>query len=336
MHISIRSIAHASALVALLAGCAAPGPGASTSPEAAPTVASTALVAEPTPAPASTPLQTASPAPTATQPAPFVFVPSGPPPTDLALTATTERDGVRVTVVLERAPLEVGLPSKVTVTIRNVGTRAVRWLTDGCGSPVHAYALLVGDNWIGGAAQTGIRAEFKVFALEPFGHSGRSPLTVGFEDLDSRIPDGAGCADIGMGFELAAGKSLARHLEWTGGTVIAPDGPIQIVASFPFNGHVGEDVDERYEPIAVHLASWLVSGYEPPFMPPGPAIDAALADPTFSTWLEEAPSSTWTNTHRGFSPDRWTIGLFRDPADGFYGEVTLDAKTGAVVGHRFE
>lgn len=333
MHTSLRPLVQTSVLIGLLAGCSAPVPGTTTSPSAAPTSPSSG---PPTSSPASPALPTASPAPTGTQPAPFVFVPAGPPPTDLGLSATTERDGVRVAVELERAPLEVGVPSQVTVTVRNVGTRDVRWLTDGCGSPVDVYAVLVGENWIGGQAQRGIRAEFKTFALEPFGHSGSSPLTVGFEDLDSKVPDGAGCADMGFGFELAAGKSLTRHLEWSGGTVIAPDGPVEVVASFRYNGHVGEDVDERYEPIAARLPSWLVSGYEPPFMPPGPAIDAALADPTFATWLEEAPASTWTNTHRGFSPDRWTIGLFRDPEHGFYGEVTLDAKTGAVVGHRFE
>jgi len=181
----------------------------------------------------------------------------------------------------------MGEPADVLVTVENTGAREVRYATDGCELAVDISILLVDDNWIGGIQQSGIAAEFKAAALEPFGHAGFSPLLVPV--ADPAVPPDAG---------------------W----------------------------DDSHEPIVAALDTWIVSEYEPTFLPPGAAIDAALADPTFAAWLAESPSSTWVNTHHVLDVEgrTWTIGLFRDPASGLYGSVILDAATGEAIGHRFE
>jgi hypothetical protein len=241
-----------------------------------------------------------------------------------------------VSIELESAPLRVGQAQTVTLTVRNIGTKGARWITDGCGSPFDAYGMLTGENWIGGSTQTGIAAEFKAASLEPFGHSGDSPLSIGFRDPD--IPEGAGCADIGIGHTLGPGKSITTRRTWTGDAVVAPDGPVELVASFRYAGHVGDPPDETYPATEVRLDSWLVSGFVPDFLPPGPAIDAALRDREFTDWLDDVPSSTWNNMHRTLDLDAgtWEIGLFRNGNAGFFGTVTMDARTGEVLKHRFE
>ena len=333
MHL-IRVFARVLLILTLVGACAAPGTKPATSPmtgsshepvspsgtDARPTADATATVAPTT-------------GPTPTMP-PFTFMPAGGPPAELQTRATATREGIRVSIELEFAPLRVGQAQTVTLTVRNVGTKGARWFTDGCGSPFDVLGNITSENWIGGVAQTGIAAEFKTEALQ--GKSGDAPLGIGFDD--PRIPDGAGCADVGIGHTLAAGKSIRTVVRWTGDEVVAPDGPVELVASFRYGGHVGDPEDEPHPPVAVTLASWLVSGYTPDFVPPGPAIDFALRDPTFIDWLAQAPSSTWVNGYTNLSVENstWEIGLFRDGRAGFYGSVTIDARTGAVLRHRFE
>jgi hypothetical protein len=326
-------------IAALVGACAAPA----AIPSAAGTEVSATEPASGGPAPSvaapptaeGTPVPDVTPEPSSIVAA-FTFVPAGEPPDRLATRASAARDDIRITVELESAPLRVGVQQAVTVTVKNEGNRDARWLTDGCGSPIDIVGRVMGENWVGGAQQTGIKAEFKSEAIEAFGHAGYSPLGVDF--TDPRIPPDAGCADVGIGKTIAAGDSIRTVLQWSGEPVVAPDGPIEIAASFRYYGHAGDQDDMRYDAIAVSLPSWIVSGYEPDFLPPGPAIDAALSDPAFAAWLAAAPSSTWINTSHTLDVDRhtWEIGLFRDGVGDFYGSVTMDSRTGQILTRRFE
>jgi hypothetical protein len=86
------------------------------------------------------------------------------------------------------------------------------------------------------------------------------------------------------------------------------------------------------------LPSWIESDQVVDFIPPGPAIDVALADQQFRTWLEAAGRTGWVNSSRTLDLEAgtWEIGLFRDGGPGFYASVTFDARTGEVLEHRFE
>jgi hypothetical protein len=259
-------------------------------------------------------------------------VPTVPP---LATEATAQRHGVEIHLELERNPLPAGQQTWATVTIRNRSDKTVPWMTDGCEITASVYGILGGD-WVGGVAQTGIAARFKSFALEPFGHSGNGYLGIGFQ-AEQYLGRDVGCADVGIPHELRAGQKLVHRGVWDGklGDLAPADGPLTIVPSFPV--HLG-DIGFTPAPVEVRLESWITGGTSFEFLTPAAAIDVALGDARFREWLERAPASTWINSHHTLEPDAgtWEIGLFREDQGTHLGMVTLDARTGEVLKHRFE
>jgi hypothetical protein len=236
---------------------------------------------------------------------------------------------------LERNPLPAGERTWATVTIRNRSDSMVPWMTDGCAQPAQLLGFLGGD-WIGGARQTGIAQRFKGFALEPLGHSGQAYLLIGFVG-EERIGRDSGCADLGLMHELAPGEKIVHRAAWDGALddLVPPDGPIELVASFP--ALLGDEALTP-APVDVRLESWITGGTPFEFLTPARAIDAALADARFREWLERTPESTWINSTHTLKPEAgtWDIGLFREDQGTHLGMVTLDARTGEVLTHRFE
>lgn len=276
------------------------------------------------------PIVTASAPPTSTpdtDPTPAATMPA------LALDARTETDGVEVRLELDHNPLPAGEPTWATVTVRNLTDETVSWMTDGCASVASVLGILEGD-WVGGAAQIGLAERFKAFALEPLGHAGQAYLLMGFTDERFLGREDLGCADTGIPHELAASERLTHRAVWDGSLdgLVPPDGPVHLTASFP------RTIGSRSVPIEVGLESWIVGGKPFDFLTPAAAIDVALADATFAEWLERAPESTWINSTHTLDPEAgiWEIGLFRDGVEGFLGTVTLDARSGEVLSHRFE
>jgi hypothetical protein len=307
------------ALVALVAGCTGPVGLQSTSPTPA------------TVAPTATGVLASPPALTAAPSTPVATIPP-----DLPTHAQVERDGVRVSIDVDAVPLRKDGPATVTLTVENRSTRVVRWLADGCRVPVSASIRFVGDSWIGGTNQTGVAAQFKELALQPLLQNGFAALGAAFND-PMRAQPLQGCSDIAIVEQLKSGAHITRTVTWPDPHPIIPqlpNGPIEIMASFPFHGWPGDPDGTRYEPIVARLPSWLVSDDVVDFLPPGPAIDAALADPPFAAWLATKPRSQWVNSSRDLDPalGTWEIGLF--VVDG-YALVTLDSRTGKVISRRF-
>lgn len=259
----------------------------------------------------------------------------------LTADVTVERHDIRVRLRLDHNPMVAGERTWATVTIRNIGRRTAHFMTDGCASTAEVSGILQGD-WVGGVPQDGIAADYKAFALEPFGHAGVSYLGFGFRD-ERFLGVERSCADLGLTHDLDPGERLVHRAAWDGalgredGVLGPPDGPVRVVASFPY---VSDSMAGATQPIDAELDAWIVGGTPFPFMTPAAAIDAALADEAFLDWLRRAPRSTWINTTRTLDPVKgtWAIGLFRDTLDGsgFFGLVTLDARTGEIVAHRFE
>ena len=307
------------ALMALVAGCTGPAGLQSTSPTPA------------TVPPTATSVRASLPALTAAPSTPVATIPP-----DLATHAQVERDGVRVSIDVDAVPLRKDGPATVTLTVENRSSRVVRWLTDGCRVPVSASIRFVGDAWIGGTNQTGVAAQFKELALQRRLQNGFAALGAAFNDPMQGQPL-QGCSDIAIVEQLKAGAHITRTVTWPDPYPIfpqLPNGPIEIVASFPFHGWPGDPDGTRYEPIAARLPSSLVSDDVIEFLPPGPAIDAALADSQFAAWLATKPLSQWVNSRRNLDPalGTWEIGLF--VVDG-YALVTLDSHSGKVISRRF-
>jgi hypothetical protein len=306
-------------LMALVAGCTGPAGLQSTSPTPA------------TPSPSPTGILASPSASTAAPSTPVATVPP-----DLGTHAQMERDGVRVSIDVDAVPLRKDGRATVTLTVENRSNNVVRWLADGCRVPVSATIRFVGDSWIGGIDQTGVAAAFKELALQPLLQNGFAALGAEFDDPMQGQPL-QGCSDIGIVEQLKAGAHITRTVTWPDPDPIIPqlpNGPIEIVASFPFHGWPGDPEGQRYEPIAARLPSWLVSDDSIDFLPPGPAIDAALADPQFAAWLLTKPRDQWVNSSRDLDPvaGSWEIGLF--VLNG-YALVKLDSRTGQVISRRF-
>lgn len=316
---SLLPVVALSSAIALLAGCAGPGPSASwpAGPSLSPAAAATALDRTPPAPPSPSPIATSSAA--LTMPV-------------LTTEATANVDGIEIHLLLDRNPLEAGTPTWVTVAVRNTTDAPVDWMTDGCANVATVLGVLGGD-WVGGAQQMGLAERFKAFALEPVGHAGQAYLLIGFTPAD-HVGRDVGCADLGLMHDLAAGERLVHRARWDGalGDLPAPVGPVRITASFP------RVIESESDPVEVGLDSWIAGGTPFEFLRPAEAIDATLADPRFFDWLHRAPEATWINSTHTLDPDAgtWAIGLFRDGPAGFLGMVTLDARTGEVLEHRFE
>ena len=278
--------------------------------------------------PSPPPRQAASP--DATQP-PVVTQPPAPSvPAGLERFAENERDGVRLTLELESAPLQLGVETWATMTVENAGADSVFYLTDGCEIPMELLAHVGGD-WVGGNDQLGVAAEFKRLAL--FGdRSGDSHLLMGFKPEQHVGRDG-GCADVGVPHELAAGERLSQRALWEPWEdAPIPSVPVTLEASFPFSGRHRDSVE--LDPVQVQFDSWITSMDTWPWLTPAQAVDAALADPTFFAWLHEVPSRTWINAHLSLDAEKgiWEVGLFRDdPGSAWAKIVKMDASSGAVI-----
>ena len=258
------------------------------------------------------------------------LVPVATAPAALERLAEVERDGVRLTLELESAPLAMGAEAWATMTVENVGAGSVFYLTDGCEIPLQLLVKLGGD-WTGGADQVGVAAEFKRLALFEDG-SGRGRLLMGFEP-EQHIGRGSGCADVGIPHELPAGERLTQRALWVPwDDAPIPTAPVTLEASFPFTGR-GHD-STVLDPVVVELDSWIASSEPWPWMTPAQAVDAALVDPTFFAWLLEVPSRTWINAHLNLDAENgiWEVGLFRDdPGSAWAKIIQLDATTGQVI-----
>ncbi len=264
----------------------------------------------------------------------------GAPP--LSQQATEERNGLRVSLQLESAPVS-GARTWATATVENVGEKRIRWAGGGCGDALW-IGIDLGPALDGGRRWTGLLGRFKQLALGPMGGG----ATNGSFVPEARLPRGDGieiACPASLSIEtLAPGETSTVRAAWDGAIAAgpAPAGPGVVKASFPYIGVEGEVDDDAIDakPIVAELVTTVLGGDGGAGMSPALAIDAALADPQFAAFVEAQPEATWINPHLQFADGLWGIGLFRfnpDDAQGLemFGEVRIDAG-GAIVGRRFE
>jgi hypothetical protein len=266
-----------------------------------------------------------------------------PDPAASPVVATTTRDGVKVTLTLEGPP-RTGALSWAGVRIENLGPKAVRWAGGGCGDPA-AITIDLRSAFAAGRDWPGRLGQFKRLALGvgPADPRFQNPAA-GFYIAESRVGQNLVCtADLRIE-ELAAGTALAMRAAWDGAlgsAAPAPVGPAAVSASFPFVGISGAVANDKTDtsPIESRVDATVIGapGAKVPSSP-ALAIDAALADPDFASWVNAADQSTWINPSVSFKDGVWGIGLFRVGAGDqheMFGEVKVDA-AGQIVGRRFE
>jgi hypothetical protein len=220
----------------------------------------------------------------------------GPAPGDLPLSASVERDGVRVTIALERNPMPAGEPTWMAAEVRNVGDDDLLY-ADPC-SLVGIAGTVADQTWRPGIAWPGEDGRLKDWALDSLVladgdvHVGFNPewavaQGIGREDLACRL--------VLRVMRLAPGEAVSARALWDGWTTASyappPGGPITLAGSFSFywreSEGLGDPPDAHERRIDIGIDSWIVGLAEPPLVHPGEAIDIALADPAFGPELRD-------------------------------------------------
>ena len=204
------------------------------------------------------------------------------------------RDGITVTVSLDRAVLTATEQAFAVVTVENRSSEPRFWQGGRCNLPASVWidsaanvTAPIGHDWPGTAGQ------LKDLVLPPSQPGRRAAfVAAGPVDPAGNVP----CpASRGVN-QLPPGQRLEIRASWAGevNAVAAPPGPAVVTASFSYLGpgphHDPSGVaDAILARVAIPIAPSPVR-----LLAPGEAIDAALADRTFAAWLATAGGqATW-------------------------------------------
>ena len=260
----------------------------------------------------------------------------GPPPSTVSspVVVSATRESLRITLTLEGPP-RTGAVSWASMTVENVGERAIRWAGGGCGDPGGIFIDLQQLFPAGRTDWPEPLAHFKQEVLGPRG----GLLNLGYENA-SRWATIIACPAVLKIETLPAGATLAMRAGWDGtyeGSPV-PTGPVTVEAMFPVIGIEGVVADDAFDshPVGVSTPTQVVGEAGAAVLAPGLLIDAALADPQFAAWVADGPVARWINPDLAHIGDTWQVGLFKFGADGaseVYRGVVLDA-SGRVIEHR--
>jgi hypothetical protein len=251
-----------------------------------------------------------------------------PPPEPIQ--AEAARDGVAVTLAVDRARVAAGGDVVATVSVRNTGPGVVTWQGGGCElqgqfsvtSAKSVPAAPIGHVW------DGDKNLIKQLAL-PEAYAVRLPAPPELAHVDVAF----GCtADLAYN-ELKPGEETHATVVWVASTVAgspAPVGDYLVAVSFPY---VGRDIVNPLmqsldvKPIVARL---VVTVEDYPALPSaGEAMDAVFADAAFTAWLKDHPSRSWDSTAIRYVDGAWVVQVRYPP--GRVLAARHDPATGAVT-----
>jgi hypothetical protein len=187
--------------------------------------------------------------------------------------------------------MTAGDVTRVTATVRNLTDRPLRWLSDGCEIPVSVEGLSP-MAWPKGETHRPQAQLFKDLAL---GRLFRTPPLPGpiadFVDPSELGRGSFGCGDIGIDHTIEPHATVESVQAWDGAAALRwgpfPSGPVTITASFAhfWRGATMPDVGTS-APLTATLDGWVIDGPGAGWLGPVGAVDAALRDPGFVTWLD--------------------------------------------------
>ena len=237
---------------------------------------------------------------------------------------TAARDGLLVTLAVERASLPAAGRTWVSVSVINTSNEVRMWQGGGCNlladiriETATAVTPELGRVW------KGLAGRFKQLIGPPTEASNRDSF------IDERFVDQSGVActaDLRVN-EISAGQRLQMKAAWDGEIegVVAPPGPGRIVASFPYLGLAGKpDAPQPIEAtIGVNVMDQGVR-----LLSPGQAIDAALGNPDFADFLAAAGMPDWSGVDIESHGHTYVVVLSLATIEG---RATVDRQTGAVT-----
>jgi hypothetical protein len=248
---------------------------------------------------------------------------------------STEADGIRVILSLDKETLPAGEPLHATVAIANIGLDTAFW-DSSCG--LVAVLTLKGPDMKPqdpGKDWAGLSALIKLSAI------GNGPRRTGF--VPPNVPAGTrvGCNFSGSDEkELAPGAVDRADAVWYGRTsdlLPAPAGSYAIGATLLFRGRAGRGGPTSDSvPISVRTTV-VVTGDDFRGLSAAAALDAALADPMVAKWVDtNLTGNQSSGASMQFGDDRmWHLTIDRqDPATTQIvssGIVVVDPNSGRVV-----
>ena len=251
-------------------------------------------VAIPTDTPAPT-HPTVTPLPYAAGPA---WEPFGDPIVDEAgrTSASATAHGIRISITADATTISTTKGLWITTRLENRGADVLHWATDGCEINIGVEAS-TGVKWAYGAVQPPAFKVFKDWLLERYPGQDEYPISLPVTPDWAVDREGFGCADIGLGHDLAPGKHrTARMLikastgASTGTYGLAPAGPVRITGTFGLWWRGDEDMDTvQHDSLVTHLAVLLRDGRDPALISPGQAVDVALQAPVLQDYLRRYP-----------------------------------------------
>lgn len=286
---------------------------------------------DPTVSPSSSSAASHAPSPsTPPTPSPAATVPAS-----LERSATVEQDGLRVTIRLDETPLRAGVPAWITKKVTNLGDEAVVWSHGGCVTTVNVLGTMDERPWRPGIAHEGIAAELKEWLISDNSLNGMIYIDFRHEELIGAHR--GGCSDIGDGSRLRPGESITQRAQWNGSMDFRlgdpPSGPLHLKGSFrdyhrPAEGRP-RDSDAGIE---IRLDTWVIDGRDPDLLDPPEVIDAALASPEFSAWLETRNIGNANDPAMAFDEDAglWEVGLLEYDTRTYY-VARVHPRTGQVI-----
>lgn len=251
-----------------------------------------------------------------------------------------EVDRIRIRVELERNPLPAGEVSWVQISVTNRGQSNVTWSHDGCAS----LAGVGGQSAVAsplGQQQSGIKAEFKAYALGGSTVEDPDPFAwIGFVP-ENRLNKGSyGCADIGLSETLKPGESRRQTRWWSGlesqNRSVPPSGAIELSvhAGFYWRGKEPDEIPESL--IKFTLPAWIDSPDQRQRLSPAEVVDAALDDAGFSAFLNTQDIANGREAIAWYAADTdlWEVGvlIWNDYEEPRIRGVHVEPRSGAIVG----
>ena len=316
---------------AILAGCIAPAFPSAPPAGASSTPAAPAPPGGPIPSVAATPI-VAAPIPT-----PTLTLPREPLPT----TAKFERDGVRVTIELERNPMPAGEPTWATTTVTNVGRDNLIWFHDGCAISVGVNGKVANAMYRPGRSLPPAMDALKTYLLDVRA-IGDGEIWIGFAPERFVGKGAVVCSDVGIGDRVRPGASIRQRAQWNGlGYLYGPPPPtaaVDLVGSFRYSWReeTGEPEDITKQVLDVHLPTWVV-GRPDDVLDPAEAVDAGLADRRLADLLGGLKLRNANEPYLRYNPGTATyaIGVLVDgdppQVPSMLHTAIVDAHTGDVI-----
>ena len=286
--------------------------------------------------PGPTPIAAASIGLTATQPTPTPTPAPTVPAEALQRIWSVERDGVRLTIELERNPMPAGETTWLTTTVTNTGNDEMTWFHDGCAIPIGVWGPMEGVRWP--EAPDFIRDDGR--GPEIVDRLSRKDAPVVIDFVDERYLDrkgSFGCADVGIGDPLPAGGSIVRRAAWNGFAHDLlgppPTGLVHVTAHFDAYWRASDVEPERSRSLELPFDVWVTSSGAVA-IDPAEAVDAALKDPRLVDVIEARTRADSTDELVRYDPlaGVWQVGLLDYTEPPRIHLVLVDPSTGALVG----